>query len=141
MRVVMFILIASIAILLVGCATLKKSIPVQLPQTIREGAATYERVRPEVIQARETIKANWASLSPDLQKLATDIDKILPELDTAGKDLVLARDFLDALDKGQAAGGGGGVGAALKSVDWDTVLSVVLKAAGTAAQLKSQGVI
>lgn len=95
---------------------------------MKQACALYQSVRPDVVKAREYAKTNWNFIPPDIQQTLLKIDKYLPELDKAGVTICAA----------SAAFPGARVA---PKVNWDEVLSTVVKAASFAADLKHQGVI
>lgn len=111
-------MVLALVFMLMGCASAK------LGDTAVEACDLYRAVRPDVVAFKAYATANWDSIPPDQQTILLDLNQYLPALDNAGQ-VVCA-----------FAAGGGGV-----KIEWDEVLSVVLKAVGTAVQLQAKGVI
>jgi hypothetical protein len=109
---------------LTGCA----SLPDQLPETMKQACSLYQIVKPEVLRLRAYARDNWTAIPPDVQVTLTKLNGYLPELDRAGQLIC-------------AASGVAGSRIDTSNVQWDDVLSTVVKVAGTAAELKAKGVI
>lgn len=114
-----------------GCGSLGGGLGAQLPETVHEACAVYEKSRPQVIELRNYAVANWDSIPPNVQAVLWELDRYLPELDQAGKALCVASGLLS---EGKPAD-------LSRTVDWDRVLSTVLKAAVYAAEAKNAGII
>jgi hypothetical protein len=130
------IILFAATLLLGGCAgNLTSSGALKaIPETIKEGAQTYQEVRPQVIELRQQAIDNWDKVPEKAKPLLIKIDKeILPRLDEFGQKLVLASDIINGINQAKEAR------LSIKNVDWDEALSVVLKAAGTVVSLKAQG--
>jgi hypothetical protein len=138
-----FILVALVCLIvggvLGGCASAGKSIPQQIPDALTEACNVYTKAKPLVIQARDYAKAHWNEKVPgsdkdlipaDVKQVLQELDTYLPELDKAGLALCAASEGLNAFT---AAPG--------SKVDWNQVLTVVLKGAALAIDMKSKGVI
>jgi hypothetical protein len=115
-------------VVLGGCATTGKALPEQIPQTMKAACDLYVKAKPDVIKLREYAKSNWAAIPPDVQQLLAKLDAYLPELDRAGTLLCAADASIEALQVGNA-----------KKVNWDEVLSTVVRGAALAIELKQKG--
>lgn len=104
------------------------SLPAQIPETMKEACSLYQNVRPDVLKAREYAKTHWNFIPSEMQEVLLKIDAYLPELDRAGVTICAASDLIA---RGQKP----------SRVNWDDVLSTVVKAAAFAADLKGRGVI
>lgn len=113
-------LIAVVLFFLSSCA----SVPNQIPETMREACTLYQSVRPEIVKAREFARINWNFIPPDVQATLLKIDAYLPELDRAGVTICAASQVPGSV-----------------RVNWDDVLTTVVRAATFAADLKKKGVI
>jgi biopolymer transport protein ExbD len=130
---VLFLLV--VLVVLAGCAgSMVKPIPASIPATVQVTCRLYEQVRPQVVELRTYAIANWEKIPPDVQGLLKELNQVLPELDKAGQ-VVCAADRLIALGRVDEINGA----LAKKGVDWDHVLSVVVRTAGTAAEMKARG--
>ena len=138
-----FILVALVCLILGGvaggCATAGKSLPKQIPDALNAACDVYSKAKPEVIKARDFAKAHWNDkvpgsdkdlIPPDVKQILQQLDTYLPELDKAGLALCAASEGLNAFS---AAPG--------SKVDWNEVLTVVLKGASIALDMKAKGVI
>ncbi len=106
-------------------------IPEQLPQTMRQACDLYTRAKPDVIAMRAWVVAHPDQVPADLKPALERIDQFLPELDAAGKTICAASAALDTLT----------ISGNAQKVNWDQVLSAVLRAVSFAVQLKQQGAI
>lgn len=113
-----------------GCGTLGNGVSSQIPDTIHQACEAYEKGRPQVVELRNYAIANWDSIPASTQSVLRELDFYLPELDAAGKALCVASELLRS-----------GKSASKAAVDWDRVLSTVLKAAVYAAEAKNAGII
>jgi hypothetical protein len=116
-------------VILGGCAT-GKALPEQIPQTMKAACDLYVKAKPDVLKLREYAKANWPSIPPDVQQLLAKLDGYLPELDRAGTLLCAASSSLEVLQLG-----------AKQKINWDDVLSTVVRGAALAIELKQKGAI
>jgi hypothetical protein len=116
-------------VILGGCAT-GKGLPAQIPQTISSACTLYTQAKPDVLKAREYAKENWASIPPDVQQLLAKLDAYLPELDRAGTLLCAASTSLETLNVSDG-----------HKINWDDVLSTVVRGAALAIELKQKGAI
>lgn len=143
MRFTVIALLAIACFALGACATSSAAptITAQIPNTISEACSFYRTVKPQVVTYVQWASLNWERkvpgtehpVVPDLQKvLLLELKEALPKLDRLGADVCALNDALGAINEGKKIARGG-------SVDWDAVLSTVLKVASTAAQLKAQG--
>ncbi len=149
MRIIIAIVLVSACSFLLGCASTyakPAAIAKSLPQTIDQACKFAKETRPQVIEYRNWAITNWdgkvpgtdVPIIPDIQKqLLLKLNAHLDELDKLGVDVCA----IDAVLKAAAEGKGvaGDLAGGLKSINWDKVLSAVLKVATTAAQLKAQG--
>jgi hypothetical protein len=138
--------VLALATFLLGCAG-KVPLPKQIPDALNEACKVYSKAKPQVVAARDYAKAHWNEKIPgsdkdlipaDVKTLLQELDSYLPELDKAGLALCGASEALNAITA--AAQPGGAAGAAQK-VDWNQVLTVVLKGASLALDLKAKGAI
>jgi hypothetical protein len=116
-------------VILGGCAT-GKSLPAQIPETMKAACDLYVKAKPDVLKLREYAKSNWASIPPDVQQLLAKLDAYLPELDRAGTLLCAASTSLETLNVGEK-----------QKINWDDVLSTVVRGAALAIELKQRGAI
>lgn len=114
-----------------GCGTLGGGVGSQIPDTIHQACEAYEKGRPQVVELRNYAVTNWDSIPANVQSVLRELDFYLPELDQAGKALCVASGLLS---EGKPAD-------LSRTVDWDRVLSTVLKAAVYAAEAKQAGII
>jgi hypothetical protein len=122
-KLTVWTLLAFLAVGSFGCA----SIPSQIPGTMTQACSLYQQVRPDVVKLRAYAVSNWAAIPPDAQETLKKLDSYLPELDRAGEMV--------------CAISSGGLVESSHSIQWDDVLSTVVKAAALAADMKRQGVI
>jgi hypothetical protein len=124
-------------VILGGCAT-GKSIPQQIPQTMKASCDLFTAHKPDIIAARAYLKEHWNDKIPgtdrdlipaEVKAWALKLDAVLPELDKAGQLLCAASTSLEAF---QQLGGD-------KKVDWDAVLSTVVKGVALGIELKQKG--
>jgi hypothetical protein len=134
-----YVLILVIVSFLVGCATNGKGLPKQIPQALNEACSLYTKSKPEILKARAFAVAHWNDKVPgtdqdlipaEVKTTLQQLDAYLPELDKAGVALCSAAEGVNAFEA---------LGADGKKVDWDQVLSVVLKGASIAIDLKTKG--
>ena len=139
--ILMIILYLLIGGVLGGCATTGKSLPKQIPDALNAACDLYTKAKPEVLKAREYAKAHWNDKVPgsdqdlipaEVKKTLLEFDAILPKLDAAGLAICSAAEGINAFQNIGATGG---------KVDWNEVLTVVLKGASIALDMKSKGVI
>src|SRR5581483_6852723 len=133
MKMLLLISVCTAAgVILGGCATVKKSLPKQIPDAITAACDVYTKAKPQVIAAREYAKAHWNDKVPgtdqdlipaDVKKVLLDLDAYLPQIDRAGLAICAAAEGLDALQQHENESG---------SIDWNVVLTDVLKAASIA---------
>jgi hypothetical protein len=136
-EILQLLLVVVVCVLAASCAgSLGKvvSIPVDMTETVQVACATYQQVRPQVIELRKYAAGNWDKIPPDVQETLADLDKHLPDLDRSGALLCEINELL-ALGRADEAAGR----VRRSGLDWDKVLSVVIRAAGAAAKLKAQG--
>lgn len=135
--IVLFVLVA----FLFGCATNGKNIPKQLPDALNAACDLYSKAKPQVIAAREYAKQHWDEKVPgtdrdlipaDVKKILLELDSYLPELDKAGLALCSAAEGVNTF---QTIGNQGG------KIDWNQVLTIVMKGASIALDLKAKGAI
>ena len=119
----------ALCFVLISCA----SIPTRLPETMKEACALYQSTKPEVLRLRAYARDNWAAIPPNVQETLLKLDGYLPALDRAGIAICAI--------SGAVQVGGESRGTSSRSIDWDDVLSTVVKAATLAADLKTKGVI
>ena len=122
-----------------GCATAGKSIPQQIPDALNQACALYTKAKPEVLAARSYAVAHWNDKIPgtdkdvipaEVKKTLQEFDSYLPDLDKAGVALCAASGAVNVF-----------ASAGQQAVDWNQVLTVVLKAASVAIDLKAKGAI
>ncbi len=106
-------------------------IPEQLPQTMHQACDLYMKARPLVVKMRAWAIANPDKLPDDIKPALAEIDAYLPGADQAGKTICAASAALDTLT----------ISGNTQKVNWDQVLSAVLRAVSFAVQLKQQGAI
>jgi hypothetical protein len=116
-------------VILGGCAS-GTALPQQIPQTMKAACDLYVKARPDVMKLREYAKANWPSIPPDVQQLLAKLDGYLPEIDRAGTLLCAASSTVDSLHIGEQ-----------RKINWDDVLSTVVRGAALAIELKQKGAI
>jgi hypothetical protein len=126
-------------VILGGCAT-GKSLPAQIPQTMKAACDLYTSHKADVVSAREYLKAHWNDKVPgtdtdlipaDAKAWARKIDAILPDLNRAGQLLCAASTSLETF---MQLGGD-------KKVDWDQVLSTVIKGVAIGVELHQKGAL
>jgi hypothetical protein len=109
----------------------------QLPETAKSVCHLYENAKPKVVALRAWAVANWDATVPgtdvpvipaEVKATLTEFDRYLPEIDAAGQ---LICGFT-------APAPSGGVGERLKSVPWDKVLAVTVKAVDLAVQYQAK---
>lgn len=126
------IILALIAALCLACAGTQPTVITQIPKTVGEACDFYRNTKPMVVAYVQYRSANWET-TPEVEKaLLLQLRDQLPMLDELGQDVCAISDALSAIEEGRQIVTGG-------NVDWDSVLSTVLKVASTAAQLKAQG--
>lgn len=130
-KLTVWAMLALCSILALSCAS---SLPTQLPSTMKEACSLYQTVRPEVVKLRQYAKDNWPAIPPDVQATLLTLDGYLPALDRAG---VAVCGISGVITTGE----GGIRGASTDGIQWDHVLSTVVKAAALAVDLKTKGVI
>lgn len=142
-------LIAIISLVPMACA----SVPIEtigsafaLHDTAEQACAFYRKAKPSVVAYREWAKAHWndtltqpdgqtvALLNDDQKTLLLELDAYLPKLDKAGTQIC---HYVDSIEEPVRARPPRRTAAS--NVDWDRVLSVTLKVATTAVQLKAEG--
>lgn len=140
-KLLSFTLVALLSIAALACAS-GAGVPAQLSETVTEACTFYQKVKPLVLEYREWATQNWNAeitlpdgqrvpvIPADQKELLRELDSYLPKLDTAGQQICLVAEASDLRRAAKSA-----------AVDWDRVLSVTLKVATTAAQLKAEGVI
>jgi hypothetical protein len=125
---------------LIGCAG-RTPIPKQIPDALNAACDVYSKAKPQVIAARDYAKVHWNDKVPgsdqdlipaEVKKTLLELDEYLPKLDAAGLALCSAAQGVNAFSAAAAGGA---------KVDWNQVLTVVLKGASIALDLKSKGVI
>lgn len=141
MRLITIMAVLCLASFLAGCATLPKGIATaELRGSVVEACNFYRTARPVVVSYVQWSTDHWNDTVPgtaipvipeEQKKLLLELRDYLPKLDAAGQNVCALNDALSSIDS--SAGG------RLGSVDWDDVLSVVLRVASTAVQLKGQG--
>lgn len=123
------------AALLNSCAT--ANIPKQIPDAMNAACETYSHAKPAVLKAREFAIAHWNDKVPgsdrdlipaEAKKTLQELDALLPKLDAAGLTICSTAEALSAIGKSPDG-----------SVDWNQVLTVVLKGASLAIDLKKTG--
>ncbi len=123
-----------------GCAG-RVPLPKQIPEALNAACDLYTKAKPEVIKAREYAKAHWNDKVPgsdqdlipaEVKKTLLEFDAILPKLDGAGLAICSSAEGISTF---QATIGAG------EKIDWNEVLTVVLKGASIALDMKSKGVI
>jgi hypothetical protein len=133
------VLILVVVSFLVGCASGGGSLPKQIPDALNAACNLYSKAKPEIIKARAYAVAHWNDKVPgtdqdlipaEVKKTLQDLDTYLPELDKAGLALCSAAEGVNAFEA---------LGADGKKVDWNQVLTVVLKGASIAIDLKTKG--
>jgi hypothetical protein len=130
MRIVTLALMAALCL---SCASAPQpSVITSIPQTIKEACDFYTKVKPQVVAYVQWAAANWSKIPDDQKVLLLDLKAALPKLDSVGVNVCAISDALSAIEEGKKIRTPAGV-------DWDAVLSTVLKVAATAAQLKAQG--
>jgi len=133
-----------LAVTLSGCGT-GMNLPPQLKDTMAQACEFYQKAKPSIVAYRNWAHEHWNDLvtMPDgstgplipheAKAILTELDSYLPALDNAGQLVCLV-----ASDSGLPQPEQQSIG---RSIDWDRVLSVTIKAATLAVQLKAQGVI
>lgn len=120
------------AALLNSCAT--ANIPKQIPDALNAACDVYSKAKPDIIKARELAIAHWNDKVPgsdrdlipaEAKKTLQELDALLPKLDAAGLTICSTAEALSAIGKSPDG-----------SVDWNQVLTVVLKGASLAIDLK-----
>lgn len=126
---------------LFGCASTGQSLQKQIPDALNAACDVYLKAKPEILKARGYALAHWDEKIPgtdrdvipaEVKKILLEFDKILPKLDAAGLALCAAAAGVNAFDSVAKSGG---------KVDWNQVLTVVLKGASIAIDLKAKGAI
>lgn len=122
-RMATILLVCILGGFMLGCA----SVPKEIPETMRQACALYTELKPQIIAAREFAHTSWNHIPEEWKPTLLKLDGYLPELDRAGKAVCAASGAVAPLAGGR--------------VDWDDVLSTVIKAAGMAAELRAKGVL
>jgi hypothetical protein len=132
--------VLALATFLLGCAG-KVPLPKQIPDALNAACGLYTTAKPEVLKAREYAKLHWNDkvpgsdrdlISAEVKKTLLDFDALLPKLDAAGLAICSAAEGINAFQTIGAQGG---------KVDWNEVLTVVLKGASIALDMKQKGMI
>ncbi len=126
MRTHVMIVLPIACLLMLACAS--RPLPKQIPETMRAACDLYTQAKPDVLRAREYAKAHWETIPEEWKPTLRKLDSYLPRLDEAGQMICAAAAAVDVFN-------------ADKRVDWDDVLSTVLRAVSIAAELKAKGVI
>lgn len=126
------IILALIAALCISCASTNSTVITQIPKTVKEACDFYQKTKPIIVRYVQWAVNHWDELSPEQQGLLRELHTYLAVLDGLGIDVCAISDALDAIQSGKKIVTKG-------NVDWDAVLSTLLKIAGTAAQMKAQG--
>lgn len=140
MKRVITALVAVLVVFAFSCASWRGSpVVTELTETIHEACDFYEDARPVVLEYRQWAKDNWdvtvvtddgqtiPLISPRQKKLLAELDTYLPKLDGFGSDVCLASETIATAR------------ASPPRVNWDNVLSTLMKVASTAIQLKADG--
>ena len=124
--IVLVVLALILGLALGGCRSL--SLPTQIPATMKAACDLYTTAKPDVIKAREYAKQHWSQIPEDVKPILKQLDTYLPELDKAGQTICAASTSLEHFD-------------GKTKVNWDDVLSTVIRAVGFAVELKQRGAI
>lgn len=136
-RLMLIVSILTMA-LLCSCAS-TANIPKQIPDALSAACDTYTKAKPEVVKAREYAVAHWNDKVPgsdrdlipaEVKTKLQDFDKFLPKLDAAGLAICSAAEAVDVFMTSPG-----------EKVDWNELLTIVLKGASVAIDLKSKGVL
>ena len=130
----------ALATFLMGCAG-RIPLPKQIPDAMNAACDLYTKAKPEVMKAHDYAKAHWDDKVPgtdkdlipaEVKKVLLDFNALLPKLDAAGLAICSAAEGINAF---QTIGNQGG------KIDWNEVLTIVMKGASIALDMKSKGVI
>src|SRR6266498_242136 len=137
-KLLLYAAVLALGAILGGCATAGKSLPKQIPDAMNAACDLYTKAKPEIVKAREYAKAHWNDKVPgsdqdlipaEVKKTLLELDALLPKLDMAGLALCSAAEGINAV---QTIGNQGG------KIDWNEVLTVVLKGASIALDMKQR---
>jgi hypothetical protein len=125
-----------IALFCSSCAS-TANFPKQIPDALNAACDTYSKAKPEVLKAREYAMAHWNDKVPgsdrdiipaEVKQKLQEFAAFLPKLDTAGLAICSAAEGLSVLSASPDG-----------KVDWNQLLTVVLKGASLAIDLKKTG--
>lgn len=109
-----------------GCQSV--SLPQQVPETMKAACDLYTKAKPDVIKLREYAKQHWSEIPEDVKPVLLKLDSYLPELDKGGQLFCAASDEFERFS-------------GKRKVNWDEVLSTVLRAVALAVKFKQTGAL
>jgi hypothetical protein len=115
-----------VCLTLTQCAA-TSNITKELPQTLQSSCRVYGQAKPQVMEFRQWAIDHWDKIPADVRDKLQRLDAFLPELDRAGTLICAAAAILP--------------GETPAKVDWDKLLSTVIRGAGMVLDAKAHGVI
>lgn len=97
-----------------------------LSNTLRAACDLYTSVKPQVMAAKKWSQDHWASVPEDIKPTLLELDGYLPALDQGGLAICDGSEQVLHLHH---------------EVDWDKIVTALIKTVNFAIKLKQQGVI